>query len=251
MGRSSLPGGAAEDYECISPSCGVLFYKIYNVAFAGPGKTSSVGFYGGHFGPNAGSSSNQPTDYDITGPTQDIGVYPGSDVTPVYVSTRDYFFDRYPLHPKESEVYIQMFYRNGWRGSYWDIDVWGWYLVPNGLPAGVVLAPECLPRLKNGGRGQHKYNGGNAPPPPRRKKECDCMDCGCSCNDIATMMARHLAESNRQIESLKDFIQKTAIEQVNFNQKQLQAISIDLDLQPVVNRLNEVESNLWNGIKRE
>jgi len=64
------------------------------------------------------------------------------------------------------------------------------------------------------------------------------------------MIARQLAESSSQIESLKDFIQKTAIEQVQLNQKQLQAISIDLDLQPVVNRINEVENNLWNGIRK-
>lgn len=99
-----------------------------------------------------------------------------------------------------------------------------------------------------GGGGSTNYNGGNAPPPPNNREK-DCM-CGCDCNDIATMMARQLAESHRQIESLKDFIQKTAIEQLELNQKQLQAISIDLDLQPVVNRINEVENNLWNGIKK-
>ena len=109
--------------------------------------------------------------------------------------------------------------------------------------------PEC--EECSGGGNDRDFFGGGSPPLPRRKKECDCMNCGCSCNDIATMLARQLAESNRQIESLKDFVLKTATEQVEINQKQLQAISIDLDLQPVVNRLNEVESNLWNGIKRE
>ena len=110
-----------------------------------------------------------------------------------------------------------------------------------------LLDPKTCSPYPNSGGGGGGYSGGNAPPPPdKREKDCMC----CDCNDIATMIARQLAESSSQIESLKDFIQKTAIEQVQLNQKQLQAISIDLDLQPVVNRINEVENNLWNGIRK-
>ncbi|MDF0553884.1 hypothetical protein [Kamptonema sp. UHCC 0994] len=92
------------------------------------------------------------------------------------------------------------------------------------------------------------FFGGGSPPPPRRKKECDCMDCGCNCNDIATMIARQLAEESRLFEGLKDHIDRRVKEEITIHAKQLEAMTVDL--QPIMDRVNEVENNLWNGIRK-
>ncbi len=83
--------------------------------------------------------------------------------------------------------------------------------------------------------------GGNAsPPPPPGKQDM----CGCDCNTIATIIEERLASQNKPI---KDHIDQRTIEQLKAINKMLQGMAIDLDLQPVIDRLNELEANLWNG----
>lgn len=84
--------------------------------------------------------------------------------------------------------------------------------------------------------------GGNAAPPPPPGKNM----CGCDCNTIATIIEERLANQNKPI---KDHIDQRTIEQLKTINKMLQGMKIDLDLQPVIDRLNEVEANLWNGPK--
>ena len=83
------------------------------------------------------------------------------------------------------------------------------------------------------------FGGNAAPPPPPRKNMC-----GCDCNTIATIIEERLAGQNKPI---KDHIDQRTIEQLKAINKMLQGMSIDLDLQPVIDRINEVEANLWNG----
>ena len=107
---------------------------------------------------------------------------------------------------------------------------------------GFVFA--CKPCGGGGGGGGRDYNGGNAPPPPG-KREKDCM---CDCNDIATMIQRQLMEQAALVEGVKDHIDRRVKEEITAHGKQLEAMS--LDLQPMMDRLNQIESNLWNGIKQ-
>lgn len=96
------------------------------------------------------------------------------------------------------------------------------------------------------GSGGNNFSGGNAPPPPDKRENC--MNCGCDCNDIATMIQRQLAEQAALFEGLKDHIDRRVKEEVTIHGKQLEAMN--LDLQPMMDRINQVESNLWNGIKQ-
>jgi hypothetical protein len=84
------------------------------------------------------------------------------------------------------------------------------------------------------------YKGTASPPPPPGKKMC-----GCDCNTIATIIEERLAAQNKPI---KDHIDQRTIEQLKAINKMLQGMTIDLDLQPVIDRINEVEANLWNGL---
>jgi len=86
--------------------------------------------------------------------------------------------------------------------------------------------------------------GGNAAPPPPPRKNMNC----CDCNTIATIIEERLASQNKPI---KDHIDQRTIEQLKTINKMLQGMTIDLDLQPVIDRLNEVEANLWNGPRGE
>jgi len=90
--------------------------------------------------------------------------------------------------------------------------------------------------------GGNKRLGKSSPPPKRKKEMC------CPCDVIATMFERKMAEKARQSESVKDHIDQRTIEQLKTINKMLQGMTIDLDLQPVIDRLNEVEANLWNGL---
>ncbi len=83
------------------------------------------------------------------------------------------------------------------------------------------------------------YLGTAAPPPPPPKN----MNC-CDCNTIATIVEDQTA---RQIEAVRDHIDRRTREELQTINKMLQGMQIDLDLQPIINRLNEVEANLWNG----
>lgn len=103
----------------------------------------------------------------------------------------------------------------------------------------------CRPSSGSGGRNNQNFSGGGSPPPPDNREK-DCM-CGCDCNDIATMIQRQLAEQSRLFESLKDHIDRRVKEEVIIHGKQLEGMTVDL--QPMMDRINQVESNLWNGIK--
>jgi hypothetical protein len=94
------------------------------------------------------------------------------------------------------------------------------------------------------GEGGNNFSGGNAPPPNKREKDCMC----CDCNDIATMIQRQLMEQAALVEGLKDHIDRRVREEITAHGKQLEAMS--LDLQPMMDRMNQMESNLWNGIKQ-
>lgn len=86
------------------------------------------------------------------------------------------------------------------------------------------------------------YLGTAAPPPPPPRK----MDC-CDCNTIATIVEDKITNALKpSVENLKDHIDQRSKELTVIHQKQLEAMEIDL--KPVINRLNEVERNLWNGI---
>ena len=87
------------------------------------------------------------------------------------------------------------------------------------------------------------YLGNAAPPPPPPKNMC-----GCDCNTIATIIEERLVGQNKPI---KDHIDQRTIEQLKAVNKMLQGMKIDLDLQPVIDRINEVEANLWNGPQGE
>jgi hypothetical protein len=88
------------------------------------------------------------------------------------------------------------------------------------------------------------YLGSAAPPPPPPKN----MNC-CDCNTIATIVEDKVLKSLKpSVEDLKDHIDRRSEELAIIHQKQLEAQEIDL--RPIVKRLNEVERNLWNGILR-
>lgn len=86
------------------------------------------------------------------------------------------------------------------------------------------------------------YLGTASPPPPPPKN----MNC-CDCNTIATIIADQMADQFRLFESIKDHIDLRTKEEIQMFRKQLEALEIDL--QPIIDRLNEVEKNLWNGIE--
>lgn len=81
--------------------------------------------------------------------------------------------------------------------------------------------------------------GGNASPPPPGKNMC-----GCDCNTIATIVEDKIAGRDKLI---KDHIDQRTIEELKAVNKMLQGMKIDLNLQPIIDRLNQVEANLWNG----
>ena len=88
------------------------------------------------------------------------------------------------------------------------------------------------------------YLGTAAPPPPPPKNKN--MDC-CDCNTIATILEDKIINALKpQVENLKDHIDQRSKELTVIHQKQLEAM--ELDLKPIIKRLNEVEANLWNGI---
>ncbi len=84
------------------------------------------------------------------------------------------------------------------------------------------------------------FLGNAAPPPPPPKK----MNC-CDCNTIATIIESQMMARDKLFENLKDHIDQRIKEEIVIHGKQLEALEVDL--QPVIDRINESESNLWNG----
>ncbi len=87
------------------------------------------------------------------------------------------------------------------------------------------------------------YTGTASPPPPLPKN----MNC-CDCNTIATIIESQMMARDKLFENLKDHIDQRIKEEITIHGKQLEALEVDL--QPVIDRINESENNLWNGIKR-
>ena len=84
------------------------------------------------------------------------------------------------------------------------------------------------------------YSGVSSPPPPPPKN----MNC-CDYNTIATIIESQMMARDKLFENLKDHIDQRIKEEITIHGKQLEALEVDL--QPVIDRINESESNLWNG----
>lgn len=93
------------------------------------------------------------------------------------------------------------------------------------------------------------YLGTAAPPPPPPKD----MDC-CDCNTIATIVENQSVQQIRAqeqlIEQLKDHIDKRVLEIIHQDLEHLRALNFEDFLKAIIKRLNEVESNLWNGVQQ-
>ena len=88
------------------------------------------------------------------------------------------------------------------------------------------------------------YSGNAAPPPPPPLD----MNC-CDCNTISTILAEQIIAEAKQHEATRELIDRRTIEALRQINKMLQGMQIDLNLQPIIDRLNELEANLWNGLK--
>ncbi|MEG5045973.1 hypothetical protein [Microcoleus sp. B4-C1] len=88
------------------------------------------------------------------------------------------------------------------------------------------------------------YLGTAAPPPPPPKN----MSC-CDCNTIATIMAENTIAELKQHEATREHIDRRTIEALREINKMLQGMNFNMNLQPIIDRLNELEANLWNGLK--
>jgi len=94
------------------------------------------------------------------------------------------------------------------------------------------------------------YRGGGVPPPSNRRKEMQC----CNCNDIATIVENQaivqLRAQQKLVEDLKNHIDARALEIIIKNLEHLKALNFEDFLKVILNRINETESNLWNGINQ-
>lgn len=93
------------------------------------------------------------------------------------------------------------------------------------------------------------YLGTAAPPPPPPKD----MTC-CDCNTIATIVENQSVQQIRAqeqlLEQLKDHIDKRVLEIIYKDLEHLKALNFEDFLKAIIKRLNEVESNIWNGINQ-
>lgn len=139
----------------------------------------------------------------------------------------------------ENEVYrfVESNYRND-EG----LTVTGRYAIfrtyPNIVYSSCGYPPTPAPVLPN-----LIYLGTAAPPPPPPKN----MNC-CSCNTIASILESQLVQRDKLFENLKDHIDQRIKEEITIHGKQLE--SLEVDLQPVIDRINLAENNLWNGPKQ-
>jgi hypothetical protein len=73
------------------------------------------------------------------------------------------------------------------------------------------------------------------------------MQC-CDCNTIATIIAENAIAEIKQHQATRDLIDRRTLDGLREINKMLQGMQINLDLQPVIDRLNQLEANLWNGL---
>lgn len=112
------------------------------------------------------------------------------------------------------------------------------YSITGGTCDGNTLTPTPAPTPT-----PKIYLGTAAPPPPPPKKKMDC----CDCNTISTIIeAQFINQLKPLSENLKDHIDLRTKEEIQIHKKQLEALEVDL--QPIIDRINQAESNLWNGI---
>ena len=136
------------------------------------------------------------------------------------------------------ESYKKLYKDNGWRFPY-----------PEANPYVVsVEYLQCHPRYDQSGGGGGSFGGGGGSPPPSRKCEGTCM--GCDCTTTADLFAQFIYQQQQKQDDLKDFIQKTALEQLEITKKMLSNIELTADYQPIIDRIAKAESTLWNGVKK-
>jgi len=79
------------------------------------------------------------------------------------------------------------------------------------------------------------------------------MSC-CSCNDVATIVENQgitqLEAQKKLVENLKDHIDKRALEIIIKDLEHLKALDFEEFIKMLLRRINESESNIWNGIKQ-
>jgi len=97
-----------------------------------------------------------------------------------------------------------------------------------------TVEPPSAPQL---------FLGTAAPPPPPPKN----MNC-CDCNTIASIIESQMIARDKLFENIKDHIDQRIKEEITIHGKQLEALEVDL--QPVIDRINKVEKNLWNGVEQ-
>jgi hypothetical protein len=103
-------------------------------------------------------------------------------------------------------------------------------------------AGQLVPDPYINDNGGNKRLGKSSPPPKRKKEMC------CPCDVIATMIERNMAEKARQSELIKNHIDQRFLEALKNINQQLGAIQIDLDLDPVIQEIRQVRTDLWNGV---
>jgi hypothetical protein len=120
------------------------------------------------------------------------------------------------------------------------------YFVPPGfercqpLSHFIVYALEFSPDLSTFSPVAFEGLASPPPPPPDKKNMSCCPDY----NLIATIVEDKLTNQNQ---SIKNHVDQRTLEGLKAVNKMLQEMKIDLNLQPVIDRINEVETNLWNG----
>ncbi len=79
------------------------------------------------------------------------------------------------------------------------------------------------------------------------------MSC-CDCNTIATIVENNsiaqLRAQEKLVENLKDHIDKRALEIIIKDLQHLKALDFEQFLKVILQRINESESNIWNGINQ-
>lgn len=131
-----------------------------------------------------------------------------------FIENKNYEFPRWPPFSPESSILYTVIYST--------------CSIPQGFPKSSATVPNFI------------YSGTAAPPPPPPKN----MNC-CDCNTIATIIESQMMARDKLFENLKDHIDQRIKEEITIHGKQLEALEVDL--QPVIDRINEAESNLWNG----
>ncbi|MEG4251073.1 hypothetical protein [Microcoleus sp. Pol10D4] len=130
---------------------------------------------------------------------------------------------------------------NGW-WQYWSHTYEGFASYrPSG--DGICYANGNIEPPNSVNKPQPKYLGIAAPPPPPPLD----MNC-CDCNTISTILAEQIIAEAKQHEATRELIDRRTIEGLREINEMLQNMQIDLNLQPIIDRLNELEANLWNGL---